>query len=84
MIGPRVQLYGENQPYELAFGVRSYSDNRTRYEVTIDLGSGACECGCMHFQCRLKKRKPTILDACKHVRAVILEAEKRLMMRRAA
>lgn len=83
VVGPKVLLYGENGPADLSFGVRSFSNPKVRYDVNISLDSGDCDCGCMHFQCRLRKRKPTILDACKHVKAVVLEAEKRLMRRAA-
>ena len=82
MLGPKVAFYGQHDPSVWAWGVRSFSDWRTRYDVTIDLGTGLCECGCMHFQCRLRKTKPTILEACKHVREVVLEAERRMMRRR--
>lgn len=78
----KVRFQGLIENWLWSWSVRSFSDFRVRYEVTIDFCTGEATCECMHFQCRLRKTFPTVLTACKHVKEVWKEAKRILERRR--
>lgn len=73
-----VRFYGQHDPGVWAWGVSSFSRAGLVFEVTIDMGSGECTCECEHYRIRLRKLHPSLLEGCKHVRAVRLAAKRRL------
>lgn len=60
--------------YEVGIIVSSESDPRDCYFVSIELGTGICECDCKDWQFR--RRGLDILKSCKHIRFVAREAER--------
>ena len=69
----KVRFVGEIDPQTWAWLVRSETDLRVWYDVTIDMVTGSVSCSCMDWSCR--KRKRNLLDSCKHVAAILQKAK---------